>query len=32
MLLAHFKGVPLPTAAEVLPTHLVVRDSTRSRT
>ncbi|TDT98683.1 LacI family transcriptional regulator [Streptomyces sp. 846.5] len=32
MLLAHFKGTPLPTAAEVLPTHLVVRDSTRSRT
>jgi LacI family transcriptional regulator len=32
MLLAHFKGVPLPTAAAVLPTHLVVRDSTRPRT
>jgi LacI family transcriptional regulator len=32
MLLALFKGVQLPNAASVLPTHLVVRESTGPRT
>ncbi|MEY9968222.1 LacI family transcriptional regulator [Streptacidiphilus sp. MAP12-16] len=32
MLLAHFRGAPLPTVPNVLPTSLIVRDSTRSRT